>query len=93
MLTNQNGSLGKQPPTVTIDQTTPYNCKSCGSKVFDVRFMLRKASKIQTGMDTDMVVPIQVYTCADCGQVAEDFLPNIPGLYGGTKQSDTTSNE
>lgn len=78
-------------PRVTIDQTTEYNCSSCNSKVFDVRFMLRKASKLQTGYPTDMVVPIQVYTCADCGTVAKDFLPQIPGLSGGSNESNIIS--
>lgn len=78
MLENQN-----QPPMVTIEQTTQYQCGECGNGLFDVKFMLRKASKLQTGYTNDMVVPIQVYACNECGTVADEFLPDIPGLKSG----------
>ena len=37
--------------------------------------MLRKASRFLTGTAQDALVPIQVFSCAKCGHVNEEFLP------------------
>ena len=43
--------------------------------VFQEGLMLRKASKFLTGTQQDALIPLPVFSCAKCGHVNEEFLP------------------
>lgn len=52
-------------------------CDSCGSSNFINIYKIRKISGLMSGSGRDMVVPVPVYACADCGHVNEKFLKSV----------------
>jgi len=61
--------------SIPLSQTEGIICEKCQNEVFVPGFILRKASKFLTGDPQDSLVPLQVFACASCGHVNEEFLP------------------
>lgn len=60
---------------VSLDKTTPVSCDKCGCEAFQSALMLRKVSKFLVGTQQDGLVPLEIFACAACGHVNEEFLP------------------
>lgn len=69
--------MNQEQPRLNIDlnKTQEVVCDKCGGKVFQEGLMLRKASKFLTGTMQDALIPLPVFSCAACGHVNEEFLP------------------
>ena len=69
--------MNQEQPRLNIDLTKTQEvvCDHCGGKVFQEGLMLRKASKFLTGTMQDALIPLPVFSCASCGWVNEEFLP------------------
>lgn len=62
---NLNLDLGKMPTIECV----------CGSFFFKTVVMLKQVSRLAIGAEKDAIVPIQVFRCDDCGNIAVDLLP------------------
>ena len=60
---------------VALKDTTAIICEECGHNVFQEGVLLRKISRFVTGTSQDALMPIPVFTCANCGHVNEEFMP------------------
>ena len=60
---------------ISLDKTEEIICEQCNHNVFQEGLMLRKASKFLTGTPQDALIPLPVFSCAKCGWVNEEFLP------------------
>lgn len=60
---------------ISLDKTQEISCDECSHLVFQEGLMLRKASKFLTGTAQDALIPLPVFSCAKCGHVNEEFLP------------------
>jgi len=60
---------------VGLDQTLEINCDECESSVFRPAFLLRKVSPLVSPSGKEAVIPIQVFACASCGHINEEFMP------------------
>lgn len=60
---------------IDLNKTQELSCEKCGGLVFQEGLMLRKASKFLTGTTQDALIPLPVFSCAACGHVNEEFLP------------------
>jgi DNA-directed RNA polymerase subunit RPC12/RpoP len=58
-----------------LKDSTGIKCENCGSQVFKEGYLLRKISKLLTGESNDIIQPIPVFTCSDCGHINSDFKP------------------
>ena len=69
--------MNQEQPRLNIDlnKTQEVTCDKCGGVVFQEGLMLRKASKFLTGTPLDSLIPLPVFSCASCGHVNEEFLP------------------
>lgn len=52
-------------------------CDECSATNFINIYRIRKVSGLMSGSGRDMVVPVPVYACADCGHVNEKFLKSV----------------
>ena len=78
----QNGQ--GQPPKVQVDlsSSTPLTCPNCGDDTFLPAIKMRKISKLLTGTPQDMILPIDVFLCANCGELNTELLPEqVKNLY------------
>ena len=69
-------SLQNQQPKIDLSQSEPYVCGDCDHDKFVVKFFLRRISPLLSPTGEEMIIPVQVFACASCGHVNEDFLPN-----------------
>ena len=63
-------------PQVDLSQSEPYLCADCNHDKFVVKYYLRQLSALLSPTSQEMIIPIQIFACASCGHVNEDFLPN-----------------
>lgn len=66
--------LGQQPK-LDLTLSNPILCAHCGYDVFIAGTKLRKVSKLAAGTDQDVIVPMDVLLCGNCGEVLEEMLP------------------
>jgi hypothetical protein len=67
--------LGQQPK-LDLSTSKPILCSHCEYDVFIGGTKMRKISKLAAGTDTDVVVPLDVLICGNCGEILEEMLPN-----------------
>jgi DNA-directed RNA polymerase subunit RPC12/RpoP len=74
------GEQGEQPTQggntkIDLGKSRPIVCGECGYDTFVDGAKFRRISKLITGTPQDVIVPIDVYLCANCGEMCEDLLP------------------
>ena len=61
--------------TVNMSQTTAVTCESCKHDIFIPAFKIRKMSALLSPHGKETMIPMQVFACAKCGHINDDFLP------------------
>ena len=66
----------KQKAQVKVDlrETETIKCNECNNYLFIVSFVLKKLSAIVSPTGQESMIPVQVYSCGNCGKVAEGML-------------------
>ena len=67
----------KQPSAqvkVDLKQADTIKCNDCNNYLFITSFILKKLSAIVSPTGQETLIPVQVYSCGNCGKVAEGFL-------------------
>ena len=67
---------GKAPQNeIDINDTETITCEDCNNATFIPAFFLRRISPIVSPTGQEAMVPIQVYSCGNCGKVPEKLMP------------------
>ena len=68
---------GKQPPQAQIDinDTEIVKCDDCGNASFIQAFFLRRLSALMSPTGQEAMIPVQVYSCGNCGKVPDKLMP------------------
>ena len=67
----------KQKPQqvkVALGQADTIKCKSCGNYLFIQSFVLKKLSPLVSPTGQEEMIPIQVFSCGNCGAVLDGML-------------------
>ena len=67
----------KQPSAqvqVDLKQAETIKCNDCNNYLFITSFVLKRLSAIVSPTGQEALIPVQVYSCGNCGKVAEGFL-------------------
>ena len=59
---------------VELNQAETLKCKGCNNYVFIQAYILKRLSAIVSPTGEEALIPVQVYSCGNCGEVAEGFL-------------------
>ena len=59
---------------VDLRDAETIKCSSCNDYLFITSFILKRLSAIVSPNGQEALIPVQVYSCGNCGQVAEGFL-------------------
>jgi hypothetical protein len=80
------GRIPKQKKQVQVDlkQADTIKCNDCDNYLFITSFILKKLSAIVSPNGQEALIPVQVYSCGNCGKVAEGMLAGA-GLEEETK--------
>ena len=76
----------KQQTQVKVDlkQADTIKCKDCNNYLWIQSFILKKLSALVSPTGQEALIPVQVYSCGNCGKVAE-------GMLEGSGVGDTSS--
>ena len=68
---------GGQPPhqEISIEDTESIKCDDCGNYSFIKSYFIRRISPIVSPTGQEALVPIEVFSCGNCGKVPESMMP------------------
>ena len=71
--------MNREQPGLKVDisQTTAVSCEKCKHDVFIPAFKMRKLSALLSPAGKETMVPVNVFACAKCGHINEEFLPKL----------------
>ena len=71
--------MNREQPGLKVDisQTTAVSCEKCKHDVFIPAFKMRKLSALLSPAGKETMVPVNVFACAKCGNINEEFLPKL----------------
>jgi len=72
MSTKPMKPVGQQQVTVDLSKADSIVCKSCGNYSFIQSFFLKRISALMSPTGQEAIVPVQVYSCGNCGEVFAD---------------------
>ena len=59
---------------VDIRDAETIKCNDCNNYLFITSFVLKRLSAIVSPTGQEALIPVQVYSCGNCGKVAEGML-------------------
>ena len=66
---------------VDLSKADTIKCEDCGNYLFITSNVIKRISAIMSPSGQEALVPIQVYSCGNCGKVPKMFLEGA-GLTG-----------
>ena len=86
MSMHPKGRIPKQKKQVQVDlkQADTIKCDDCNNYLFITSFVLKKVSALVSPNGQEGIVPLQVYSCGNCGKVPSKLLEGS-GLEEETK--------
>lgn len=72
-----NGGTPQPPqqPKIDLSKAKEITCQNCGGTIFIDGNKFLKVPKLAAGTPQDLLIPVQVYLCGDCGEICEELLP------------------
>ena len=64
---------------VDLNDTETMLCDDCGNAVFIPAFFLKRLSPIVSPTGQEALIPIQVYSCGNCGKVPDKLNQEANG--------------
>jgi len=68
---------------VSLDQCDDIVCDECSNLTFRQVVMFKKISAVYSPTGKASLIPLQVFECAECGYVNDEFIPK-PNDKAGT---------
>lgn len=74
-------------PQIDLGKSKPLVCEKCGYDTFITGGKFRRISKLLTGTQQDVIVPIDVFLCGNCGEISQELMaPELRALEQLDKQ-------
>jgi len=69
----------KQQANVQLDlsQAETILCEKCSNGLFIQSFFLKKLSALVSPTGQEAVIPVQVYSCGNCGHINQKLNPTL----------------
>ena len=84
MSSHPDGGVPQGQQQLDISKADTIQCDDCGNASFIPAFFLKKISALMSPTGQEAIVPIQVYSCGNCGIVPQKMLESS-GMAGGQK--------
>ena len=75
MSMHPKGPLPKKQTQINIKDTETIVCEKCGNGLFIQSFFLQKISALVSPTGQESIVPVQVYSCGNCGHINRKLNP------------------
>lgn len=75
----QQGKHQPVPQQVQVDlsQAETMKCEYCGNYVFIKGTVLKRLSPLVSPTGQEAIVPIEIYSCGNCGKVPKTMLKDV----------------
>ena len=74
MSTKPMKPLGKKQKTLDLSKADTLQCDKCDNYLFITSFVIKRISAIMSPNGQEGLVPVQVYSCGNCGKVPKSLL-------------------
>ncbi len=64
----------QQQVQVDLKQAETIKCNECNNYLFITSFILKRLSALVSPNGQEALIPVQVYSCGNCGKVADGML-------------------
>ena len=64
---------------VDLNDAETMKCEDCGNSVFIPAFFLKRLSPLVSPTGQEALIPIQVYSCGNCGKVPDKLMQEAIG--------------
>ena len=75
MSTKPMKPLKKPQQEIDINDTETITCEDCSNATFIPAFFLRRISPIVSPTGQEAMIPIEVFSCGNCGKVPDKMMP------------------
>ena len=62
---------------IDLSKTDTIVCEECGNASFIQAFFLKKVSALVSPTGKEAIVPIQVFSCGNCGAIPKNMMDQI----------------
>ena len=69
MSTKPRKPLPKQQVKVDLSDAETMTCLECNNKIFIQGYVIKKISAIMSPTGEEVIAPIQVFNCGNCGEI------------------------
>jgi|TARA_X000001036_G_scaffold148177_1_gene140861 uncharacterized Zn finger protein len=66
--------IGKPQQKLDLSKADTLNCQACGNYLFITSTIIKKISAIMSPNGQEGLIPIEVFSCGNCGQVPKEML-------------------
>ena len=72
-------NIQREQPGLHIDLSKAETivCENCGNASFIQAFFLKKVSALVSPTGKEAVIPIQVFSCGNCGTIPQNMIDQI----------------
>tara|TARA_A100001011_G_scaffold339631_1_gene371180 strand:+ start:1191 stop:1430 length:240 start_codon:yes stop_codon:yes gene_type:complete len=60
---------------LNIKDTESLTCDDCGNYLFIQSYFIRRVSPIVSPTGQEALIPIEVFSCGNCGKVPDNMMP------------------
>ena len=66
--------ISKPQQKLDLSKADTLNCQACGNYLFITSTIIKKISAIMSPNGQEGLIPIEVFSCGNCGQVSSEML-------------------
>ena len=77
MSSHPDGGMPQGQQQIDISKADTITCDDCGNASFIQAFFLKKVSALVSPTGKEAVIPIQVFSCGNCGTIPQNMVDQI----------------
>ena len=77
MSSHPEGGMPQGQQQLDISKADTIVCEECGNASFIQAFFLKKVSALVSPTGKEAVIPIQVFSCGNCGTIPQNMIDQI----------------
>ena len=74
MSSHPDGGVPQGQQQLDISKADTIVCEECGNACFIQAFFLKKISALMSPTGKEAIVPIQVFSCGNCGAIPKNMI-------------------
>jgi len=76
-MSHPDGGMPQGQQQLDISKADTIVCEECGNASFIQAFFLKKVSALVSPTGKEAIVPIQVFSCGNCGAIPKNMMDQI----------------